>query len=55
MIGEIIKASKAGLSDPRQPMGIFLLVGPSGVGKTETGLAVADLLFGATAFSRRST
>jgi len=49
-IGEIIKASKAGLSDPRQPMGIFLLVGPSGVGKTETGLAVADLLFGGDRF-----
>ena len=49
-IGEIIKASKAGLSDPRQPMGIFLLVGPSGVGKTETGLTVADLLFGGDRF-----
>lgn len=49
-IGEIIKASKAGLSDPRQPVGIFLLVGPSGVGKTETGLAVADLLFGGDRF-----
>ena len=49
-IGEIIKAAKAGLSDPRQPMGIFLLVGPSGVGKTETGLAVADLLFGGDRF-----
>jgi len=49
-IGEIIKASKAGLSDPRQPLGIFLLVGPSGVGKTETGLAVADLLFGGDRF-----
>jgi len=50
MIGQIIKASKAGLSDPRQPIGIFLLVGPSGVGKTETGLAVADLLFGGDRF-----
>jgi type VI secretion system protein VasG len=50
MIGEIIRASKAGLSDPRQPMGIFLLVGPSGVGKTETGLAVANLLFGGDRF-----
>lgn len=49
-IGQIIKASKAGLSDPRQPIGIFLLVGPSGVGKTETGLAVADLLFGGERF-----
>ncbi len=46
MISEVIKASKTGLKDPAQPMGIFLLVGPSGVGKTETGLTVADLLFG---------
>ena len=46
MISEVIKASKSGLKDPAQPMGIFLLVGPSGVGKTETGLSVADLLFG---------
>jgi type VI secretion system protein VasG len=46
MISEVIKSSKSGLKDPAQPMGIFLLVGPSGVGKTETGLTVADLLFG---------
>jgi type VI secretion system protein VasG len=46
VISEVIKASKSGLKDPAQPMGIFLLVGPSGVGKTETGLTVADLLFG---------
>ena len=50
MIGEIVKASKAGLSDPRQPIGVFLFVGPSGVGKTETALAVADLLFGGDRF-----
>lgn len=41
-----IQASKAGLRAPTQPMGVFLLVGPSGVGKTETGLALADVLFG---------
>ncbi len=41
-----IKAAQSGLRDPRQPVGIFLLVGPSGVGKTETALAVADQLFG---------
>ena len=46
VIGEGLRSSKAGLADPHQPMGVFLLVGPSGVGKTETGLAVADLLFG---------
>lgn len=50
-ICRIIKASKAGLSDPDQPMGIFLLTGPSGVGKTETGLALADLLFGGERFT----
>ncbi|PKN88196.1 MAG: type VI secretion system ATPase TssH [Deltaproteobacteria bacterium HGW-Deltaproteobacteria-1] len=50
IICRTIKASRAGLSDPRQPIGIFLLVGPSGVGKTETGLALADLLFGGERF-----
>ena len=45
-IGEVIKASKSGLKDPAQPMGIFLLVGPSGVGKTETAITAADILFG---------
>ena len=49
-ITQVIKASKAGLKDPSEPMGVFLLVGPSGVGKTETGLAVADLLFGGERF-----
>jgi len=46
IITQVIKAAKAGLKDPQQPLGVFLLVGPSGVGKTETGLAIADLLFG---------
>ena len=45
-IATAVKAAQSGLRDPRQPMGIFLLVGPSGVGKTETALAVADQLFG---------
>jgi type VI secretion system protein VasG len=49
-ITQVIKASKAGLKDPAQPMGVFLLVGPSGVGKTETALALADLLFGGDRF-----
>ena len=43
---EAIKASKAGLRAPEQPVGVFFLVGPSGVGKTETGLTLADMLFG---------
>ncbi len=49
-ITEVIRAAKAGLKDPIQPLGIFLLVGPSGVGKTETALALADLLFGGERF-----
>jgi type VI secretion system protein VasG len=50
MITQVIKAAKTGLKDPQQPLGVFLLVGPSGVGKTETGLAIADLLFGGDRF-----
>lgn len=38
--------ARARLEDPRKPIGVFLLVGPSGVGKTETALALADLLYG---------
>ena len=49
-IGTGIRASKAGLNDPSLPMGVFLLVGPSGVGKTETALGLADLLFGGEKF-----
>jgi type VI secretion system protein VasG len=45
-IAEVLKSSAAGIKDPQQPMGVFLLAGPSGVGKTETALAVADILFG---------
>jgi len=45
-IGEILKTAQSGLRDPQQPLGVFLLAGPSGVGKTETALAVADILFG---------
>lgn len=50
MIAQGLKAAKAGIKDPSQPLGVFLLVGPSGVGKTETGLAIADLLFGGEDF-----
>ena len=45
-----IRSSKAGLSNPHAPIGVFLLVGPSGVGKTETGLGIADMLFGGERF-----
>jgi type VI secretion system protein VasG len=41
-----MQTARAGLDDPRQPKGVFLLTGPSGVGKTETALALADLLYG---------
>ncbi|GIU83140.1 MAG: type VI secretion system ATPase TssH [Acidobacteria bacterium] len=46
LIAERIKTSRAGLTDPRRPIGVFLLVGTSGVGKTETALALADALYG---------
>ena len=46
MLSERIRTSKAGLEDPGKPIGVFMLVGPSGVGKTETALALADLLYG---------
>ena len=46
IIEKTILSAHAGLNSPTQPTGIFLLVGPSGVGKTETALAVADALFG---------
>ena len=41
-----LRISRAGLSDPDKPRGVFLLVGPSGVGKTETAIAIAEILFG---------
>ncbi len=45
-ISKRIRTSKVGITDPEKPIGVFLLVGPSGVGKTETALALADLLYG---------
>ncbi|HEX4955284.1 MAG TPA: type VI secretion system ATPase TssH [Thermoanaerobaculia bacterium] len=45
-ISRRIATSRAGLEDPGKPKGVFLLVGPTGVGKTETALALADLLYG---------
>lgn len=41
-----IKTSKAKLEDPNKPQGVFMLIGPSGVGKTETALALANELYG---------
>jgi len=45
-ISQRIRTSRARLDDPEKPVGVFLLVGPSGVGKTETALALSDLLYG---------
>ncbi|WP_019613336.1 type VI secretion system ATPase TssH [Psychromonas ossibalaenae] len=45
-ISQAIRMSRAGLTDPRKPIGVFLMCGPSGVGKTETALALTDLLYG---------
>ncbi|MEI6415408.1 MAG: type VI secretion system ATPase TssH, partial [Pseudomonadota bacterium] len=45
-VAQRIRTARAGLEDPSKPVGVFLLVGPSGVGKTETALALADILYG---------
>jgi type VI secretion system protein VasG len=45
-IARRISTSRAGLEDPSKPKGVFLLVGPTGVGKTETALTLAELLYG---------
>ena len=45
-VAQAIRTSRAGLTDPRRPIGVFLLVGTSGVGKTETALTLAQLLYG---------
>jgi len=46
VVSHRIRSSKASIEDPGKPVGVFLLVGPSGVGKTETALALSDLLYG---------
>ena len=50
LIDSIVRTAKAGLQNPDQPHGIFLFVGPSGVGKTEMALGVANLMFGGEQF-----
>jgi type VI secretion system protein VasG len=45
-IAQRIRTSRANLADARRPIGVFMLVGPSGVGKTETAITLADILFG---------
>ncbi|WP_241302380.1 type VI secretion system ATPase TssH [Burkholderia stabilis] len=48
-LAESLRTAKTGLKNEHAPLGVFLLTGPSGVGKTETALALADLLFGGEA------
>ena len=45
-IAQRVRTSRANLEDPNKPKGVFMFIGPSGVGKTETALALADLLYG---------
>lgn len=45
-VGRRIRTYRAGLDEPGKPVGVFLFAGPSGVGKTETALALAEILFG---------
>lgn len=49
-LDKAIRTSAAGLNRPDMPVGVFLFVGPSGVGKTETALALAELLYGGDRF-----
>ncbi len=46
MIAKRIQTSRAKLDNPNKPIGVFMLGGPSGVGKTETALALAEALYG---------
>jgi len=46
MIAKRIQTSRAGLDNPSKPIGVFMLAGTSGVGKTETALALAEILYG---------
>ncbi|HEY3245615.1 MAG TPA: type VI secretion system ATPase TssH [Phycisphaerae bacterium] len=51
IVAEKLRTARSGLGNPAQPMGVFLCVGPSGVGKTELALTLADLLFGGERFT----
>jgi type VI secretion system protein VasG len=49
-VAEVVRMAYAGIRNPSTPVGVLLFVGPSGVGKTETALALADLLYGGERF-----
>jgi len=49
-IADVIRSAKAGIGNPESPIGVFLFVGPSGIGKTESARAIADMLFGGERF-----
>src|SRR5206468_2278402 len=46
IVAQRVRTARANLEDPNKPKGVFMFVGTSGVGKTETALALADLLYG---------
>jgi type VI secretion system protein VasG len=46
LVSQRLRTGRASLDDPGKPVGVFMLVGPSGVGKTETALALSDLMYG---------
>jgi ATP-dependent Clp protease ATP-binding subunit ClpB len=45
-VAEVIRSSRAGMTDPKRPLGSFIFLGPTGVGKTELARALAELLWG---------
>ena len=49
-MSDVIRSNKAGIGNPESPIGVFMFVGPSGVGKTESARVIADLLFGGERF-----